>query len=141
MTDPAVPIRRGTSKYSYKLTDEHRIYVIKRLAARHGPMAVMRGLKEDFGITLSQHAVDHYDPERAPDSKLAQRWKDLFWAEREAYLARTAQVGVTDKAARIRQREAMMHREWAAGRHAQANAILDSIAKELGASFGRKRRR
>jgi hypothetical protein len=35
----------------------------------------------------------------------------------------------------------MMHREWAAGRHAVANAILDSIAKELGASFGRKRRR
>jgi hypothetical protein len=123
------------------LTDAHRIYIIKRLAARHGPKAVMRGLKEDFGITLSQRAVDHYDPERSRRALLAQRWKDLFWTEREAYIARTAHVGVTDKPARIRQREAMMHREWAAGRHAQANAILDSIAKELGASFGRKRRR
>ena len=129
------------SKYSSKLNDAHRIYVIRRLAARHATMAVMRGLKDEFGITLSQHAVDHYDPERAPHSRLAQRWKDLFWQEREAYLARTAHLGVTDKPARIRQREAMMHREWAAGRHAQANAILDSIAKELGASFGRKRRR
>jgi hypothetical protein len=129
------------SKYCRKLTDEQRIYIIKRLAARHGPMAVMRGLKDDFGVTLSQHAVDHYDAERAPHSKRAQRWTDLFWREREAYLARTAHLGKTDKAARIRQREAMMHREWAAGRHAVANAILDSIAKELGATFGRKRRR
>jgi len=129
------------SKHSNKLTDAHRIYVIKRLAARDGAMAIMRGLKDEFGITLSQHAVDHYNPERAPHAALAQRWKDLFWKERETYIARTAHVGVTDKPARIRQREAMMHREWAAGRHAQANAILDSIAKELGASFGRKRRR
>jgi hypothetical protein len=129
------------SKYSSKLTDAHRIYVIKRHAARHGPMAIIRGLKDDFGITLSQHAVDHYNPERAPRERRAQHWTDLFWKEREAYIARTAQVGVTDKPARIRQREAMMHREWAAGRHAIANAILDSIAKELGASFGRKRRR
>jgi hypothetical protein len=129
------------SKRVNKLTDEHRTYIIKRLAARHGPKAVMRGLRQDFGITISQRAVDHYDPERSPRTGLSQLWKDLFWQEREAYIARTAHVGVTDKAARIRQREAMMHREWAAGRHAQANAILDSIAKELGASFGRKRRR
>ncbi len=129
------------SKYSSKLTDAHRIYIIKRLAARQGAMSVLRGLKQDFGITLSQHAVDHYNPERAPRERRAQRWTDLFWKEREAYIARTAHLGVTDKPARIRQREAMMHVEWAAGRHAQANAILDSIAKELGASFGRKRRR
>ena len=128
------------SKYSSKLTDAHRIYIIKRLAARHGPKAVMRGLKEDFGITLSQRAVDHYDPERSPRSGLSQPWKDLFWQEREAYIARAAQLGVTDKPARIRQREAMMHREWAAGRHARANEILDSIAKDTGDAFGKKTR-
>jgi hypothetical protein len=142
MTAPVVPIRRGTmSRYASKLTDAHRIYVIQRLAARHSPTSVVLGLRQEFGIAVSRPAVNHYDPERVPRAALARRWKDLFWKEREAYEARTAHLGVTDKAARIRQREAMMHREWAAGRHAAANEILDSIARELGASYGQRKRR
>jgi hypothetical protein len=128
------------ARYNSILTDEHRVYVIKRHAAYHTSLSIVQGLKEEFGITVSVRAIDHYNPPRRRDKGLATRWKELFWKEREAYTARTADVGITDKAARIRQREAMMHREWAAGRHAQANAILDSIARDIGDAFGKKTR-
>jgi hypothetical protein len=124
-----------------KLTDEHRVYLIKRLAAHHTCSSIVQGLKEEFGVTVSVRAVDHYNSARDPRDGLAKRWKELFRKEREAYIARTADVGLTDKPARIRQREAMMHREWAAGRHARANVILDSIAKDIGDAFGKKTRR
>jgi hypothetical protein len=129
------------SKHSRKLTDEHKAYVIKRHAASHTAKSITHGLKAEFGITLSRDAVNFYHPVRRPRAGLAQRWKDLFAKEREAHIARMAHVGVTDKPARIRRRVAMMHRQWAAGRHALANEILDSVAMEIGDTFGRKRRR
>lgn len=126
-------------KHSNKLNDEHRVYVIKRLAAYHTALSIVHGLREEFGIAVTQKTADHYHPGRT--RKLAQRWKDLFWKERRAYIARTANLGLTDKPERIRRREEMMHREWAAGRNARANEILDSIAKDIGDAFGKKRRR
>jgi hypothetical protein len=116
----------------HKLTEEQKIYVVKRLAAYDPLPAIVRGLKEQFGITISRPALVHYNPERAENHCLAPRWKDLFWQTRKAHIAGTAHLGDTDKAARIRRRQAMMHRAWAAGRYAEANRILDSIAKELG---------
>ena len=125
---------------SNKLTEEQRADVVKRLARHHTLLSIVRDLKKKFGITISPAGVAHYDPERTPDADIAQRWKDLFWKTRRAYLARTADVGLTDKPARIRRREAMMHREWAAGRHKLANAILDSIARDIGDAFGSRRK-
>jgi hypothetical protein len=127
-------------KYSSKMTDQHRVYVIKRLAAHHTALSIVQGLKQEFGITVTQQAVDHYHPARGPRARLAQRWKDLFWKERRAYISRTANLGLTNKPARIRRREEMMHREWAAGRNARANVILDSIAKDTGDAFGKTKR-
>jgi hypothetical protein len=123
----SVPIGAAAMhKYSSKLTDESRSYVVKRLAAYHTALSITQGLKQEFGITVTQKSVDYYHP-------------DLFWKERRAYLSRTANLGLTNKPARIRQREAMMHREWAAGRNARATRILDSIAKDTGDAFGKKR--
>jgi hypothetical protein len=121
-----------------KLTDEQKIYVVERLAAYDGLTAIARGLKEKFGITISPTGVSHYNPERSLD--LAQRWKDLFAETRKAYIDSTADIGFTNKPARLRRREAMMHKAWAAGQYELANEILDSIAKETGDPLGDKRR-
>jgi hypothetical protein len=122
----------------HRLTEQQKIYVVQRLAAHDALTAIVRGLQDEFGITVSSPAVLHYDPERPGSRCLAQRWKDLFWQARKAHLARLAAVGDTDKPARIRRRQAMMHEAWAAGRHRVANNILDSIAKEIGATTRRR---
>jgi hypothetical protein len=78
------------------LTDEHKTYVVKRLAAHDKPKAIARDLARDFGVTLTHHGVAAYDPERRAGKHLARRWRDLFAQERAAYLASTAGVGLVE---------------------------------------------
>jgi hypothetical protein len=80
-----------------KLTDEHKTYVVKRLAAYDKPKAIARDLAEQFGATLTHHGVAAYDPTRRAGKHLAPRWRALFARERAAYHASTAGIGV-DKA-------------------------------------------
>jgi hypothetical protein len=122
-----------------RLTDAQKTYIVKRLAAYDTLTSIVRGLKTEFGVTITQQAVGNYNPETARRG-LAQRWKDLFGECRRAYIASTADIGMTNKPARLRRREAMMHRAWVAGRHGLANEILDSVAHEIDASFRRRRK-
>jgi hypothetical protein len=86
--------QRSTSMSRTKLTDEQKIYVVKRLAAYDKPKAIARDLARDFGVTITHHGVAAYDPERRAAKHLAQRWRELFARERAAYLASTAGIGV-----------------------------------------------
>ena len=127
------------SKYKGKLTDEQRTYVVMRLATYDKPFEVLQGLKEKFGVTIVFQTVEHYHPERAASRHLAQRWKDLFWATRKAYLTNNADIGAMHKLVRIRWRENMMHEAWNACQFRIANDILDSIAKETGGGCANQR--
>jgi hypothetical protein len=80
-----------------KLTDEHKTYVVKRLAAYDKPKAIARDLAQELGATLTHHGVAAYDPTRRAGKHLAPRWRALFARERAAYHASTAGIGV-DKA-------------------------------------------
>jgi hypothetical protein len=112
-----------------KLTDEQKAYVVRRLAEYDKPMAIVHGLKEVFGVAISHQAIEHYDPERPAGHDLAQKWRDVFWLARKAFIESTADVGAMRKEVRIRVRERMMRQEWEAGRCKIANEILDSISK------------
>jgi hypothetical protein len=70
-----------------KLTDEHKTYVVKRLAAYAKP-----------------RAIAPYDPGRGAGRHLAQRWRELFARERAAYLASTAAIGVDQELVPTRRR-------------------------------------
>ena len=87
-----------------QLTHEHKVYVVKRLAAYDAPVVIVRGLKEEFGITVRPEVIQHYHPERAHSRTLAQHWKDLFWDTRKSYVDSTADIGADHKPVRIRWR-------------------------------------
>ena len=118
-----------------KLTNEQKTYVVRRLAEYDKPTAIALGLKEVFGVTISHQAVEHYDPERPAGHDLAQKWRDLFWQARRAFIESIADVGTMLKPVRMHIRERMALQEWEAGRCKIANEILDSIAKEAGGAF------
>jgi hypothetical protein len=119
-----------------RLTHEQKVYVVKRLAAYDAPVVIVRGLKQEFGIAVRAELIQHYHPERAYSSTLAQRWKDLFWDTRKSYVDSTADIGADHKPVRIRWRGEMAQETWGAGQHKIANEILDSVAKEAGAGAG-----
>jgi hypothetical protein len=115
-----------------KLTDEQKIYAVKRLAAYDRPAAIAHDLKEAFGVTISPQAIEHYDPERPAGHDLAPRWCAAFHAAREAHLALTATLGHLPKALRLHLRGRMAIAAWDEGNYKLANEILDAIAKEAG---------
>jgi hypothetical protein len=119
-----------------RLIHEQKVYVVKRLAAHDTPAVIVRGLKEELGITVRADVVVRYNPERASSRKLAQHWKDLFWDARKSYIDSTTGIGADHTLVRIHWRGEMALETWGAGQHRIANEILDSVAKESGADAG-----
>jgi hypothetical protein len=147
-TPPATAAHRGASARDAtaetertRLTHEQKVYVVKRLAAYDAPVVIVRGLKEEFGITVRAEVMRHYNPEGAQGRALAQHWKDLFWDTRRAYIDSTADIGADHTPVLIRWRGEMVQETWGAGQHKIANEILDSVAKEAGAGTGNRHER
>ncbi len=116
------------------LNDEHKTYIVRRLAAYEPLGVIARGLRQEFGITVPKPLIQYYDPERRISRNLARRWRDLFWQTRKAFHEGIADVGANYPLVRIYWRGEMAQETWAGGQHSVANDILDSIAKEAGAA-------
>lgn len=116
------------------LTDEHKTYIVRRLAAYETLSVIAKGLKQEFGITVPKTHIQYYDPERKASGNLSRRWRDLFWTTRKAFRDGLADIGANYPLVRIFWRGEMAQETWAAGRHGVANDILDSIAKEAPAA-------
>jgi hypothetical protein len=122
-------------KFASKLTEEQKVYVVTRLGCYGTPSAIARDLKENFGIEVTPQSIDHYHPGRPTGAGLSQRFKDLFWEARKAWLAAAADTAMKDPLVRMRLREDMVLEARDAGDYRVANAMLDSIAKEAGGAF------
>jgi hypothetical protein len=123
-----------------RLSDEERIYIVRRLAAYDKPAAIAAGMKEAFGVTISDQAIERYDPERPAGHDLAPQWREIFCAARKAYIAETVDIGHMEKAVRMRLRERMAIAAWEEGNYKLANEILNDIAKEAGDAFAGRNR-
>jgi hypothetical protein len=122
-----------------KLTDEQQEYVVQRLAGYDSPSAVAKGLKEDFGVTITRQSIEYYDPTKEAGKDLAEKWRVLFDATRKAIIDGKADIGAANKMVRVRWREIMAQRKMDQGDYKTANDILDAIAKEMGDGFSNKR--
>ena len=102
-----------------KLNDEHREYIVRRLAAYVRPHKVRREVRERFGIALSRPAIDHYDPTLS--AACGKQWADLFYTVRRAQIG-----GEPDQATRSRKVERLVLRTV----EILANRILNGVQAE-----------
>ena len=123
-----------------KLTEQQRIYVVRRLAAYDKPRAIARDLAREFGVTVSHQLVESYHPGRVAGRRLAPRWKTLFAQARAAFLDSTAESGAMLMAVRVHWREGIAHDAWDAGLFKAASDVLDAIAKDIGGAFDRRQK-
>jgi hypothetical protein len=121
-------VGRGVARTN--LRDEHKIYIVRRLATNDSLTVIARGLKQEFGIAVPLQIIQNYHPERSSGRNLQRRWRDLFARTREAFEQGTADVAGKHPLIRIHWRGEMAQETWAAGQHGVANDLLDSIAKE-----------
>jgi hypothetical protein len=138
MTTKSPARARPEPRCTIRLTPEQQAYVVRRLATYGGPAAIMHDLKKLFGIEVKVKTVEHYHPERSTHEKLAERWKELFWETRKAYLAACAEIGTMEQMVRVRLREDMVLMARDGGHYRIANELLDSIAREAGKMFAKR---
>ena len=115
-----------------KLTTAQQEYVVERLAAFDNPGAVVRSVREKFGIALTRQAVEQYDPTR--DRRCPSRWTTLFQLRRRAILESKGLHGAVDRAAQSRSRE----RVALCAIEALAADMVATLARQIGGAAAQR---
>src|SRR5581483_7693341 len=89
------------------LTDEMKTFIVRRLACFDTPSEVAEAVKSTFNVALTRRHVYAYDPKCSQPP--APRWRALHAATRAAFLSELAEIGVANKAFRLRALDRMVH--------------------------------
>jgi hypothetical protein len=128
---PGSDARRARAGHSRgKLNDRLKEYVVERLAGFDSASAIVKSLREEFGVTVCRQSIEQYHPLRRP--RCAEKWKLLFFATRRAIIEGKAERGAANKMVRLRWRENMVLRAMEREDFALADRLLNSIASEVG---------
>jgi len=123
-----------------KLKDEHRAFVVQRLAVYDTPKEAAEAVRERFGVEVSPQSCEAYDPTKRAGERLAKRWRDMFEATRKDFEENvTRYVPEASKMVRIRHlahaARALKDRKNYPG----MADMLERIAKEVGNVHTNKR--
>ena len=123
---------------SRKLTDEHKTFVVQRLAGFDSVASIVTWLREEYQVSISRQSVRYYDPTTYAGRECPERWKTLFDATRKAIHDGRAEIGIANKMVRLRWLDAMAHDAMDKGKFKAATQILAQAAREMGE--GRKQK-
>lgn len=128
------------AKTSPVLNDVHRTFIVTELACFATPTQAQEALKEQFGVTVSIQAIEHYDPTKKQGKQLGKRWKALFHDTRKGFLKHCEnQIPLANKAVRVRMLSKAAMKYEAMGNFPAMKDMLETIAKEMGGSYTNQR--
>jgi hypothetical protein len=122
-----------------KLSREIQTFVVTSVACFDEPSLVAAAVREEFDIHITRQAVEAYDPTKFAGRDLAERWAQLFWTTREAFLADTARVGISHRAVRLRALQRLAGRAEGDGDLDLALKALDQAHREVADVYKRRR--
>ncbi|MFK5600246.1 DUF2280 domain-containing protein [Methylobacterium sp. HMF5984] len=121
------------------LPDAVKTFVVQQLACFETPSAVVKTVKEEFGLDVTPQRVEAYDPGKRAGADLSEEYRTLFQATREAFLADTAAIGVSHKVVRLRTLARLIDTAEKRGNAVLVASLLEQVAKECGDAFTNKR--
>lgn len=122
-----------------KLDGEQQRQVVIWLARCLTPAKVAELVKEHFRVTLTRQAVEWYDPMKALSKDLAPELRDLFLAERKAYVEDLDSIPIRHKAVRLQRLEELFEVDRDRGNTLAAARHIEQAKQEvedLGAEGG-----
>lgn len=122
------------------LDDQIRAQIVMRYAEFERPSEIRDWLEEEHGIEVDLRQLWHYNPERANaedgnasgGAKLARKWFDLFGRHRRRFLAGTADIGIANKAYRLKRLDRMAREAERMRNYKLAADLHEQAAKEMG---------
>ncbi len=82
-----------------RLTDEHKTFIVQRLAMYDAPSQVAEAVKEEFGVTIDRQLVRCYNPTQV---QLAKKWTAIFEATRDSFLESLSDIPIAQRSVRLR---------------------------------------
>lgn len=131
-------MRRGNG--SGKLKDEHRAFLVGRLAVYDTPKQASDALKAEYGVDITPQGAEAYDPAKRAGSRLSERWRKLFDSTRFRFLENIEDIPAANKAVRVRKLARAADAFEQRGNYIAMARMLEQIAKETGGSFDNLRK-
>jgi len=116
------------------LTDAQKTHIVMLLATFDTPIAVVVRMREDAGIEIDRSQVIRYDPTK-PCFEGSERWREIFWATRKAYLEQLDPIPIAHKAYRLNELQRIYGRASQSGNLVLAMATLRQAAEEVGGAL------
>ncbi len=90
-----------TRKATVVLKNEHRAYLVQRLALFDTPSQAAEALRVEFGLNISAQRAEAYNPDRRAGGKLSEVWRLLFEQTRARFLDELKKIPETDVEVRL----------------------------------------
>lgn len=116
-----------------RLSDEHKTFIVQRLAMFDTPQQVADAVKEEYGIEVPRQQVQSYDP--TVGIKPAKKWIALFDASREKFLESVSEIPIANRSVRLRRLERMAVSAEQRKNYPLAAQLLEQAAKEVGEAY------
>ncbi|WP_064116708.1 DUF2280 domain-containing protein [Pseudomonas fluorescens] len=123
------------------LRDEVKAFVVQALACFDTPSQVVASVKETFGIDVTRHQCEAYDPTKYVGRSLNQKWKTLFEDTRARFREETAEIPIANRAFRLRAMNRFVERAETMKNIGLAMQILEQAAKEVGDVYVNRNRK
>lgn len=128
------------AKKKLKLNDQHKMFIVQRLACFDTPTSVAESMKEEFGLEVGTQTIHHYDPTKKSSPNLSQKWRDLFDATRKEFLDHVSMyVPGAHKAVRVKKLWNAAQAFERKGNYVAMADMMERIAKEIGGAFTNRR--
>lgn len=114
------------------LKEDVKLFIVQCLACYDTPSKVVDSVKEQFEIPVTRPQVQAYDPTKKAGEYLSQKFKDIFFETRKAFLDESIEVPIANKIFRLRSLQSMHDYYVSRKNFVQAQSVLEQAAKEIG---------
>lgn len=121
------------------LKDDVKAFIVQALACFDKPTQVVALVKEEFKLDVSRQQVETYDPTKYAGRTLNIKWRTLFEDTRKRFREETAEIGIANRAYRLRALDRMAEKAESKGNMPLAMQIIEQAAKEVGDVYVNRR--
>lgn len=122
-----------------KLPDDAKVFVVQALACYDPPSVVAAAVKQEWGVEITPQGVECYDPTKRAGRQLSQKLRLLFEETRKTFRENTAEIGIANRAVRLRMLERLAMKAEKQGALGLAAQLLKQAAEEVGDVYTNKR--
>ncbi|WP_336695635.1 DUF2280 domain-containing protein [Delftia acidovorans] len=115
-----------------KLSEAEKRFIVQALACYDTPTQVVEAVKEEFGTALDRGHVGCYDPTKVAGKQLAKKWRDVFFATRDAFKNEITEIPIAQRSYRLKVLQRIVSKAESMKNMPLALQVLEQAAKECG---------